>query len=121
MEKEVELKQLHNMLDKILEKKPFLIELKAIFHEIIDDIWNQNEDYIQINSQLSISKTEYLYRYMKGIAKIDSLEKKFLIGDVPAYINFDEDMAIEAMKNVKIPDWVQLEIEKLNDENLPIY
>ena len=100
MEKEVELKQLHNMLDKILEKKPFLIELKAIFHEIIDDIWNQNEDYIQINSQLSISKTEYIYRYMKGIAKIDSLEKKFLVGDVPAYINFDEDKLNLIISNV---------------------
>lgn len=61
MEKEVELKQLHNMLDRILEKKPFLNELKSIFHEIIDDIWNQNQEYIQMTSQLSISKTEYIY------------------------------------------------------------
>ena len=35
-------------------------------------------------------------------------------------INFDEDMVIEAMKKVKIPDWIQVEIDKLNDENIPI-
>ena len=37
-----------------------------------------------------------------------------------ATINFDEDMVIEAMKKVKIPDWIQVEIDKLNDENIPI-
>ena len=35
-------------------------------------------------------------------------------------INFDDDMFIDAMKNVKIPDWIQIEIDKLNDENIPI-
>ena len=45
MEKEVELKQLHNMLDRILEKKPFLNELKSIFHEIIDIIHQKNKLY----------------------------------------------------------------------------
>ena len=91
MENEVELKQLHNMLDKILEKKPFLIELKTIFHEIIDDIWNQNDKYIQINSQLSISKTEYIYRYMKEIAKIDSFKKEELPLTSPAMIRGSEE------------------------------
>ena len=35
-------------------------------------------------------------------------------------INFDDDMFVEAMKNVKIPEWIQVEIDKLNDENIPI-
>ena len=36
-------------------------------------------------------------------------------------INFDEDRFAELMKQVKFPEWVTQEIQKLNDEFIPIY
>ena len=36
-------------------------------------------------------------------------------------INFDEDQLVEMMKQVKFPEWVLQEIQKLNDEYIPIY
>jgi hypothetical protein len=36
-------------------------------------------------------------------------------------INFDEDQFAEYMKQVKFPEWVSQEIQKLNDEYIPIY
>ena len=62
----------------------------------------------------------FLSHFESKLLNMDFVEIMTCIGTIKN-INFDEDMAIEAMKNVKIPDWVQLEIEKLNDENLPIY
>jgi hypothetical protein len=35
--------------------------------------------------------------------------------------NFDEDQLAEMMKEVKFPEWVLQEIQKLNDEYIPIY
>ena len=62
----------------------------------------------------------FLSHFENKLINMDFVEIMTCIGSIKN-INFDEDMAIEAMKNVKIPDWIQLEIEKLNDENLPIY
>lgn len=62
----------------------------------------------------------FLSHFESKLINMDFVEIMTCIGTIKN-INFDEDMAIEAMKNVKIPDWVQLEIEKLNDSNLPIY
>ena len=62
----------------------------------------------------------FLSHFESKLINMDFVEIMTCIGAIKN-INFDEDMAIEAMKNVKIPDWVQLEIEKLNYENLPIY
>ena len=62
----------------------------------------------------------FLSHFESKLINMDFVEIMTCIGTIKN-INFDEDMAIEAMKNVKIPDWVQLEIEKLNDDNLPIY
>ena len=62
----------------------------------------------------------FLSHFESKLINMDFVEIMTCIGSIKN-INFDEDMAIEAMKNVKIPDWVQLEIEKLNYENLPIY
>ena len=62
----------------------------------------------------------FLSHFESKLINMDFVEIMNCIGTIKN-INFDEDMAIEAMKNVKIPDWVQLEIEKLNYENLPIY
>ena len=62
----------------------------------------------------------FLSHFESKLINMDFVEIMTCIGTIKN-INFDEDMAIEAMKNVKIPEWVQLEIEKLNYENLPIY
>ena len=62
----------------------------------------------------------FLSHFESKLINMDFVEIMTCIGTIKN-INFDEDMAIEAMRNVKIPDWVQLEIEKLNYENLPIY
>ena len=62
----------------------------------------------------------FLSHFESKLINMDFVEIMTCIGTIKN-INFDDDMAIEAMKNVKLPDWVQLEIEKLNDENLPIY
>jgi hypothetical protein len=35
-------------------------------------------------------------------------------------INFDEDQLVELMEDVKFPDWIFVEIQKLNDEYIPI-
>ena len=35
-------------------------------------------------------------------------------------INFDDDLVVEAMKNVKYPEWVLIEIEKLTEEGIPL-
>ena len=61
----------------------------------------------------------FLSHFENKLINMDFVEIMTCIGTIKN-INFDEDMAIEAMKNVKIPDWVEFEIEKLNDENLPI-
>jgi hypothetical protein len=36
-------------------------------------------------------------------------------------INFDEDQLVEMMKGVKFPEWVKIEMQKLNDEYIPLY
>jgi hypothetical protein len=35
-------------------------------------------------------------------------------------INFDEDQLVDLMRQVKFPDWVTVEIQKLNDEYIPV-
>jgi hypothetical protein len=35
-------------------------------------------------------------------------------------LNFDEDQFVEMMKQVKFPNWVEQEIQKLKDEYIPI-
>ena len=62
----------------------------------------------------------FLSHFERKLINMDFVEIMTCIGTIKN-INFDDDMAIEAMKNVKIPDWIQLEIEKLNDENVPVY
>ena len=62
----------------------------------------------------------FLSHFESKLINMDFVEIMTCIGTIKN-INFDDDMAIEAMKNVKIPDWIQMEIEKLNDENVPVY
>ena len=62
----------------------------------------------------------FLSHFEDKLIKMDFVDIMTYIGSIKN-INFDEDMVIEAMQNVKIPDWIQLEIDKLNEDNLPIY
>jgi hypothetical protein len=62
----------------------------------------------------------FLSHFEVKLMKMDFADIMTCIGNIKN-INFDEDMFIEAMKKVKIPDWVQVEIDKLNNENIPIY
>ena len=61
----------------------------------------------------------FLSHFEEKLMNMDFVEIMSCIGSINT-INFDEDMVIEAMKKVKIPDWIQVEIDKLNDENIPI-
>ena len=36
-------------------------------------------------------------------------------------INFDEDQLIDLMKEVKFPEWILSEIQKLKDDYIPVY
>ena len=67
--------------------------------------------------------------YAAAIVFLSHFEKKFLNMDFSEIlnqinsiklINFDEDSIIQGMKNVKFPDWIELEIIKLNDESIPL-
>ena len=62
----------------------------------------------------------FLSHFEEKLMKMDFADIMTCIGNIKN-INFDEDMVLEAMKKVKIPDWVQVEIDKLNNENIPIY
>ncbi len=62
----------------------------------------------------------FLSHFEDKLLKMDFVEIMTYIGSIKN-INFDEDMVIEAMKNVKIPDWIQVEIDKLKEDNLTIY
>ena len=62
----------------------------------------------------------FLSHFEEKLMNMDFVEIMTCIGTIKN-INFDEDMVIEAMKKIKIPDWIQFEIDKLNDENIPIY
>ena len=61
----------------------------------------------------------FLSHFEAKLMDMDFVEIMTCIGSINN-INFDDDMFIDAMKNVKIPDWIQIEIDKLNDENIPI-
>ena len=67
--------------------------------------------------------------YAAAIVFLSHFEKKFLNMDFSEIlnqinsiklINFDEDTIIQGMKNVKFPDWIELEIIKLNEESIPL-
>jgi hypothetical protein len=60
---------------------------------------------------------------------LSHFEKKFLAMEFDQIIitvknlsdiNFDEDQLVDLMKEVKFPDWIIVEIQKLNDEYIPV-
>lgn len=70
--------------------------------------------------------------YQVGIVLLSHFEKKILNGvyefeeilkELKSLneVNFDDDELVNSMKAVKFPDWVEVEIKKLNDEYIPIY
>ena len=68
--------------------------------------------------------------FQAAIVILSHFEKKFLNSEFEDIlkqlknlnnINFDEDQLVMIMKEVKFPDWVNQEIQKLNDEYIPIY
>ena len=86
------------------------------------DLANRIWDVFMIEGVKAIYSASivFLSHFEEKLMNMDFVEIMTCIGSIKT-INFDEDMVIEAMKKVKIPDWVQFEIDKLNDENLPIY
>lgn len=61
---------------------------------------------------------------------LSHFEKKFLNFDYEDIvltiknlnnITFDEEQFVDSMKKVKFQDWIKQEIQKLNDEFIPIY
>lgn len=70
----MELRELHFMLDKILEEKTILEPISKYLYEIIDDMWNNSEDqFVQMSDQLSIGKKEYIARFIYYVKCIDEL------------------------------------------------
>ena len=61
----------------------------------------------------------FLSHFEEKLMKMDFVEIMTCIGSIKT-INFDDDMFIEAMKKIQIPNWIQNEIDKLYDENIPI-
>ena len=62
----------------------------------------------------------FLSHFEAKLMNMDFVEIMSCLGSIKT-INFDEDMVIEAMKKIKIPDWIKFEIDKLNEENIPLY
>jgi hypothetical protein len=67
--------------------------------------------------------------YSTAIVILSHFESDFLMYDFSEImnclndlknLNFDEDMIVNAMKKVKYPNWILLEIEKIQEENIPI-
>ncbi len=85
--------------------------------ELANRIW----DVFMIEGVKAIYSTAvvFLSHFEAKLMDMDCVEIMTCIGSINN-INFDDDMFIDAMKNVKIPDWIQIEIDKLNDENIPI-
>ena len=72
----------------------------------------------------------FLVLCQAGVVLLAHFEKRFLeyefediIKEIKATItlNFDDDELVENMKQVKFPEWIVLEIQKLNDEYIPVY
>ena len=86
--------------------------------ELVNRIW----DVFMIEGVKAIYSAAivFLSHFEEKLMNMDFVEIMTCIGSIKN-INFDEDIFIEAMKKVTIPDWIQLEIDKLNDENIPIY
>lgn len=67
---ENELKELHNRLSKLCDQNTFSAELRKVLHKIVDKMWSQNDNYVWTEAGTAVSKTTYIYHYLKNISKI---------------------------------------------------
>ena len=106
----------------MLPENYFLTWNMTLFtHDVNLELANRIWDVFMIEGVKAIYSAAivFLSHFEEKLMNMDFVEIMSCIGSINT-INFDEDMVIEAMKKVKIPDWVQVEIDKLNDENIPI-
>ena len=106
----------------MLPENYFLTWNMTLFtHDVNLELANRIWDVFMIEGVKAIysAAVVFLSHFEEKLMNMDFVEIMSCIGSINT-INFDEDMVIEAMKKVKIPDWVQMEIDKLNDENIPI-
>ena len=106
----------------MLPENYFLVWNMTLFtHDVNLELANRIWDVFMIEGVKAIYSAAivFLSHFETKLMNMDFVEIMSCIGSINT-INFDDDMFIEAMKNVKIPDWIQVEIDKLNDENVPI-
>jgi hypothetical protein len=106
----------------MLPENYFLTWNMTLFtHDVNLELANRIWDVFMIEGVKAIYSASivFLSHFEEKLMNMDFVEIMTCIGSINN-INFDDDMFIEAMKNVKIPDWIQIEIDKLNDENIPI-
>jgi len=106
----------------MLPENYFLVWNMTLFtHDVNLELANRIWDVFMIEGVKAIYSAAivFLSHFEVKLMNMDFVEIMSCIGSINT-INFDDDMFIEAMKNVKIPDWIQVEIDKLNDENVPI-
>lgn len=106
----------------MLPENYFLTWNMTLFtHDVNLELANRIWDVFMIEGVKAIYSAAivFLSHFEEKLMNMDFVEIMSCIGGINT-INFDEDMVIEAMKKVKIPDWIQVEIDKLNDENIPI-
>lgn len=70
-------------------------------------------------SKLFIFKLVILSHFEKKFLEMDFDDILKTLGSL-SNINFDEDQLAEMMKSVKFPEWILNEIQKMNDEYIPI-
>ena len=107
----------------MLPENYFLTWNMTLFtHDVNLELANRIWDVFMIEGVKAIYSAAivFLSHFEEKLMNMDFVEIMTCIGTIKN-INFDEDMVIEAMKKIKIPDWIQFEIDKLNDENIPIY
>ena len=106
----------------MLPENYFLTWNMTLFtHDVNLELANRIWDVFMIEGVKAIYSAAivFLSHFEEKLMNMDFVDIMSCIGSINT-INFDEDMVIEAMKKVKIPDWIQVEIDKLNDENIPI-
>ena len=106
----------------LLPENYFLTWNMTLFtHDVNIELANRIWDVFMIDGVKAIysAAVVFLSHFEQKLINMDFIEIMSCINEINN-INFDDDMFVEAMKNVKIPEWIQVEIDKLNDENIPI-
>ena len=107
----------------LLPENYFLIWNMTLFsHDTNLELANRIWDVFMIEGVKAIYSAAIviLMHFEDRFVNMDFSEIMICINNVKN-VNFNEDSFINAMQKVKIPGWVQKEIDKLSDENIPIY